>query len=492
MSSSGSSLVACPHCEEWVAPAAVCENCGKDLQGALPVATEPVDEAAPTRVLHRADTQPESHTGKGISNTVVGRESVREPVSASRGSPLNHCPDFELEYNSARIFLSNQISSFAFRLKPLSTRVGQLRDIVLRVTCHHEAGTAQKMERQIYGVYGESPTPVSINFSPATPGVDIDSEVSLSYFVEGEKQQYVGSFLWDCLDSQASSRGVIENLIVDFKGMSANTAADQNIRVLENFNPSGGLNPVDALRQLKLEPVWNPVPLFSRNGSSAVTVTESSDVVMPVTLTASSGKVVHFLSVPDTVIGRGKGPSMIRVLAGENEQKPYVAAVMGVSRQHATIRFREGRFYIADGAVKGAEMQHSKNGCYLEGTRIGRGNWTSLPLSQRQSLILAAPQAGEFEGIPYEVQVRPDVENPERAGMLLLTSPYRPDEVFALVHGCAEISDLLGSATRVRFDLKKGQSRLVADGGSLRFRPGSSFRVEEVAWSCLPYVSDNT
>jgi len=488
-------VVECPHCGEWVSPGAVCENCGGDLSGARVAVAEAPEKTAP-KVAPKAvpdAVKPESAAAGAnkTPSTTPGGEGKKE------GSKTRHTESdpavaggclFELEYNTARIFVSGHYSSFSFRLLPLSKSASKCRNIVLQVQAHHES--SGRFEKRVYGVHANHPTPASINFRPTSPGVDIDSEVTLLYEYEGVTHRFTGSFFWDCADPNAGSGRMIENLIVDLKGTQANTAADQNIRILENFNPAKMPDPAETLKSLKLEPVWQSVPLFDRmpEGGRA----ERGLPVLPLSLRGPNERCVHIWSEAEVIFGRGRGNNAIRILPeGQGGKGTSLAAATSISRHHCTIRYHAGKYEITDGNTRVGTGKPSTNGTFLDGKRLQTGHWTTLANGVVQTLNLGAALPDEFKGVSFTLTALVDPQISGRSGGLVIRPIHDPFTVYLISQGSCDIQHLLNESKRVR--IHTDGKRSVMDIGSTHFslKHGEVLPDIDASWKVHPYESDS-
>lgn len=472
-------MLECSNCREFSSPGQYCEHCGHELE-AQETVQEP-DKEALTEVSKKVPAQ---------SKAAEARFSGSDLQDMPKFVAENDCPDFQLEYNVARFFIANLMSSFAFRLRSKSANSKKCKNIKIEVRLNHFGG--EKLKRSIWGVSGSS-TPVNVNFRPTYEGFEIDSDVLISYTIDGNPKSFGGSFIWDCAQANTSASKVIENLTINLKDIHAGHAADQNLKLLENFNPQGEESPIERLQALKLKPVWKPVPLFSTDELKQVSLLQTVEKTHtgPVTLLSQQNTRIHFLPPGSYILGRGKGKNFIRTCYFDETGAPDLYRARGVSRYHATISCQPTGFFISDGGIGQDGLNHpSSNGTYIEGERLDHGKTQALEWKSHLEIALASPDSESVNCFLFQASAHPDPNSgfgDKLGGGLILRRVDGAKEIFIILAGTISSSVIPEIGTKCQLKHITGKFFLEQMDKRYSLIPGQNLDFGNRSWSCIPF-----
>ena len=495
----------CPNCGELVSGGAICEECGQEFAKASETqgGTEPDfardDSDSASFTPSEAREGPSGAAAPPADSPLAGDAAPTLDPDAPELLSLdearkeeNECSEFLLEYNIAKVFFVGQVSAFTLRLYARNRGALECRNIVIEIDCPHED---KRLRRSIHiKPRLQHPTPVNINFQPELPGVEIDSEVTLSYTLNDRLYRWHGSFLWDCASAEETSeKKLIENLVVDLKGNHNDLAADQNINILQNLRSDRSLSPLERLNQLKLKPIWRPLPLFPEVSGKTTTPKRSPAAKpnTPVTLTGKDCQTVHILPPDDTVLGRQFG----RILINAYDADGYCdrRQTQRISGGHCTIAFDQGRFLIRDGSESPDSGKHkqSGNGTILNDRQVPSDTAIPIPWQQDQILGLAARVDKTKPAFSFSLSAHPNPNSDPRdskQGCVILRQSHNPNEVFVLLAGICSSSNLPELGSRCQLRNRDGLFFVEAQDEEHPIAPGEKFRLGAKFWNCLEYA----
>lgn len=483
-------LVDCPACGELVAAGMVCEECGADISGVMPVDKPPVNDLDAPRAPVAKSSQPGTTEGSpakaGLPPVAEARD--RSSASAQRAHSAedeedfeDDCPHFHLEYNDARVFVQGMTASFNFRLIPVSAEGSECKSPQVEVQIADEPAKKEN----IRGIRARRPKSVDVNFCPKNPGFDIASKVQLTYYMKGQRHSYMADFKWDCVGPDEPGK-MIENLVIKMGKMEAGMAADQNINILKDFENRKGPSLSSRLQDLKLKPIWKRLELFdSSEGSNP----PPEGRIDRVTLLGPGETRLHLLGGERFTMGRSKNGDcdMLTYLFKRMDcPDPALSSVNGISRYQAQLIFCAGRWELRDGGIDPkaslSRMKPSSYGTYLNGNKINGS--TSLDSGAgQQMLTFGRPNSGE-NTFGFKVSVFKDPEN-GKPSAVLLERMDRISESFLCICGKVDFEAIFPNMADGSLRFRKGGFKHRDSIGEQWLKPGSPFGF---GWSCQTYA----
>jgi hypothetical protein len=508
-----STIIECPHCGALVSPGAICEECGGELPEDAPAFTpqrsaEPrtppdqaaapgEDSAAPPIHADPFEDEPDYFAEIDRSEpkprpqrptpAPAPAQTQAEAVSPPAGDAVpieiddEDCPHFRLEFNSARVFLAGWISSFNFRLHPLGKDSRKINAASIEV----RVADGSTLRRPIYGIRSQRVQEIDLNFTPKICGYEVSAEVFLQYTHEGRKHRYGGLFKWDCASPEVPSSKVIENLVIKMEDIGADMAAEQNINILKDFRAATPESMAARLKQLKLQAIWKPVPLFDLEDE---TPPPAAALLDRLTLVGPGRQHIHFLALDEVIIGRHSRACDIIVRPFDPDLTRYCEDVKNAtSRVHARIVAGPRGYVVHDGgrdrSASQAPVKPSSYGTYLDNVRIPRGEDLPLPTEKQVGIHLGDPSRGGLAPFALLATTRMDARAGAPACLILKRVDTAP-ECFVILRTSCPLDALTGGALTGKIRRRQGAFQFennhaenwLLPGGRIPFCPGWEVR----------------
>ncbi len=440
---------------------------------------------AAKNLLHEAEADlPQAEVSEGpVVPQPVQNAGAESEAADSEDDFEDDCPHFRLEFNDARVCVQGWMTSFNFRLVPISTESGQCRLPRLEIRIQGE----QPLTKTIFGVLTTGRTKdIDFNFMPQSLGFEISSEIHLTYMLNGVSHSYAGTFKWDAVRAEESSK-VIENLVIKMENVEAGMAADQNINILKDFKAKQSSSLTSRLQDLKLRPVWKRVEL---NDASSGSVETPADLQDRLTLVGPGDMRLHLLGGHRFTMGRGTGGACditTLLFRGADVPDPKLSCAHGVSRFQAHVIWRNGVWELRDGGIDPSaslsRVKPSSYGTYLNGQKLG-SQGQKLERGRSQRITFGLPGMEHKHVFGFDVTVLTDPEKGQAAALLL----ERVDSVresFLCLAGRIDLDDLLPGSGDLALRFRKGGFKLTGPHGEKWLKPGTDLNR---SWTCQTHA----
>ncbi len=394
----GESTIICPACGVPTPPGNFCEFCQADLTGSpakAPPSPPATDGAIDDGVVAGDGGESAWRNLDRLSPEVpVGPPMVAipplpdlPPVPIPPVTPLvppvGNGEPITVKINELEFFLVDIASSFSFFIEPLTADARHIYDLSLTLAVPGREPVVERRKDLFQTVW-------YVNFLPTQVGVNMRVDFVLTFMMDDMPHEYRGEFLYDCYPPDQSSGKIIENLTVKVHDLCAKDVAEQQtyIKILEGFTPQTADSLQQQMRQLKLRPLWQLVPMQRM----------FSDTVQQVMIQALPGlkkapvptdrltlrnhrKRLHILYGETMAMGRHKAMDIVtRVYDAHGKLNKTES--LNISAAHARFFPDAGRIWLADGGFdpNRCMARESTTGTFFNGKRVAYTDPEPLPL----------------------------------------------------------------------------------------------------------------
>jgi len=317
------------------------------------------------------------------------------PVAREEYTPagLDDGCEFILQFNCARVFMLGYSFAFDFLITAKGPAAHECENVGITLEFAHR----EPITQSIAGLGVSGSREVSLYFEPRKAGIRLPATAFLTYTKGGEKKRFEADVRWNCFPPDEPVASVIDHITIDLRDVEARGAADQNIRILENFGATHPESTAKQLRQLDLMPVWKPLELVRVNGGHAAHLPPPPSEAIADRLTLHLGDLrVHLLCGDELTLGKNwRNDIATHVFKSENEVDEELTG--RVSRFHARLQRCRGGCRLVDGGYdpQNGRGRGSAYGTYGEGRLLGKLQSVQLRTGSHATLGLARhPESG--------------------------------------------------------------------------------------------------
>jgi FHA domain len=358
------------------------------------------------------------------------------------------CSHFSLEWNQgASVFLTDAMSSFQFRVTPLTTEASKATDFIFYLRFPGD-NTFKSCDPRFHRL--RTSRTVNINYRPEASNMGISQNVDLhfAYRIDGVDFCYDQQLLIDIYPQSEQSDKVLENLTIKISDIKQEGhAGDHQLNVLKGLDLSHKKTSIfKLLDMLKQAELWVPLELYQ---GLPIRTPQGVGMYVPpapklphhkLILECDNGAVIYLFSKYINV-GRSKNSDMVmrHEPNGDLSLDDCKKINLKVSSRHCLLGLDSKGAWVAD--------KNSTNGTYLDGDKVTASQYY-IEKQKEYQLSLASPLAKPYNMMIFlRVYLCPDeyVKSKSKnntAGVVIKRTDY-DSEVYLLVNSWLPLASAL-------------------------------------------------